>query len=126
MTDKFQTAPTEAQLRAAAQTYVQANDVGTPKVTISVDFVPLWQTLEYAGDAREVVHLGDTVSVIYTALGVNASARVTAYRWDCLKERYESLTVGSAKADMGQVIQQMIDASTGQGNGYPNANGEDF
>ena len=53
MTDKFQTAPTEAQLRAAAQTYVQANDVGTPKVTISVDFVPLWQTLEYAGDARE-------------------------------------------------------------------------
>lgn len=126
MTDKFESEPTEAQLRAAAQAYVQTNDVGVPKVTIDVDFVPLWQTLEYAGDAREIVHLGDTVSVVYTALGVDATARIMAYRWDCLRGRYEKLTVGSAKADMAQVIQQMINASTGTGNGYPNANGVSF
>ena len=119
-------APTESALRSAAQSYVAQNDVGVPKVTIDVDFVPLWQTQEYAGDAREIVHLGDTVTVSYTALGVSATARVTAYKWNCLKERYDKLTVGSAKADMAQVIEEMIQKSTGTGNGYPNANGEDF
>lgn len=123
--DKFESTPTEAELRTAAQAYVANNDIGQPKVTIEAAFVPLWQTVELANDKREVVHLGDTVTVNYTALGVTATARIVAFKWDCLKERYEKLTIGSAKPDMAQVIQSMINNSTSV-QSLPNANGVSF
>lgn len=108
-TEKFLEAkPTEAQLRSAAQTYVTANKVGVPTVSLDVEFVPLWQTQEYFGKVEEKVQLGDTVTVKYTQLGVSATARAMAYVYDTLKERYERITIGSVKPDMAQVIQQMI------------------
>lgn len=114
-TDRIDTKPSEAQLRAAAQAYVAANDVGVPQVSIDVDFVPLWQTEEYKNNSfaanLERIGLGDTVKVSFPALGVNATARAVAYRYNCLKDRYDKITIGSAQADMGQVIQQMIDNS---------------
>ena len=114
-TDRIPTKPTEAQLRAAAQAYVTANDVGVPQVSIDVDFVPLWQTEEYKNNSfaanLERIGLGDTVLVSFPALGVNATARAVAYKYNCLKDRYDKITIGSAQADVGQVIQQMIDNS---------------
>jgi phage minor structural protein len=111
LTDRFQGgAPTENELRTAAQAYLDNNVTWQPKISLDVDFVPLWQTQEYEGDAREVVHLGDTVTIKYTALGVNATARAMAYKYNCLKERYEKITVGSVKADLTDAIRQVIGA----------------
>ena len=110
LTDKFPTAaPSEAELRAAGQAYLAANITSDPKVSLDVDFVPLWQTLELAGSAKEVVHLGDTLTVKYEALGVSASARAMAYKFNCLTERYEKITVGAVKPDLSYAIRQVID-----------------
>ena len=109
LTDKFpDAAPSEAELRAAAQAYLDANISWKPKISLDVDFVPLWQTLELSGDAREVVKLGDTVTIKYEALGVSATARAMAYKYDCLKERYEKITVGAVKPDLSYAIKQML------------------
>lgn len=111
MTDKFQSTPTEAQLRTAAQSYVANNDIGSPKMSLDVDFIPLWQTEEYKGDVKERISLGDTVTIKYSALGVNATARVMATRYNCLKEKYDKLTVGSIRADLGTIIKDTAQSS---------------
>lgn len=111
MTDKFQSVPTQAQLRTAAQNYVANNDIGSPKMSLDVDFIPLWQTEEYKGDVKERVSLGDTVTIKYSALGVNATARVMATRYNCLKEKYDKLTVGSIRADLGTIIKDTAQSS---------------
>lgn len=108
LTDKFQSKPSAAQLQLAAAAYLLESNIGNPKLTLDVDFVPLWQTLEYKNDARERVSLGDTVTVRFTKLGVDATARAVAYTYDCLKEKYRKITIGSAKADLAQVIRRMI------------------
>ena len=41
--------PTEARLRAAAQSYLAANNINAPDISMEVDFVHLWQSPEYAG-----------------------------------------------------------------------------
>lgn len=108
VTDKFETKPTVQALTAWCLAHPSKLGVWNPTVTLEVDFVPLWQTQEYKNDPREHVGLGDTVHVKFTKLGVDASARAVATTYDCLKERYTKITIGSAKADLAQVIRRMI------------------
>lgn len=113
LTEKFQTAaPTVEELRTAAQAFLDANISWKPKISLDVDFVPLWQTLEYSGDSKEQVKLGDTINVKYEALGVSATARAMAYKYNCLTDRYEKITVGSVKPDLTYAIRQMIGRAT--------------
>lgn len=108
VTDKFETKPTAQQLTVWASANASRLGVWSPTVTLEVEFIPLWQTLEYKGDPREHVGLGDTVTVKFTALGVNATARAVATVYDCLKEKYTKITIGSAKPDLAQVIRKMV------------------
>ena len=64
----------------------------------------------------ESVQLGDTVTVFFEKLGLNETARVVAYEYDVLKERYNKVTIGDAKSSFaktfvqqGQIIEQNID-----------------
>ena len=104
LTMQFIEAPTPEQLRAAAEAYIDTNRIGEPVVSLTVDFAALWQTEDYKNDvglrALEKVSLGDTVTVQFPALGVDASARVVAYSYDCLKERYTELRIGKVKQNL--------------------------
>ena len=100
----FQTMPTEAQLRARAQAYI--NGKGIPKVNITVSFVALWQTEEYKNLASlERVYLCDTVTVYFEKLGISAQAKVIKTDYDVLKERYRSIEIGAARSSLtSQVV----------------------
>lgn len=105
LTMQFINPPTTEQLRAAAEAYIASNRIGEPVVSLTVDFAALWQTEDYKSDveglqALEKVSLGDTVKVQFPKLGVDASARVVAYRYDCLKERYAELRIGKVKQNL--------------------------
>lgn len=54
--ERFGTAPTAAQLRAAAQKYIEDNNIGIPKVSLDVEFVALWQ-MEGVSEGRPVQSL---------------------------------------------------------------------
>lgn len=100
--------PTEAQLRARAQTYITANKIGVPKVSIKVSFVALWQTEEYKDIAPlERVHLCDTVGVVFEKYGINTRAEVIKTEWDCLAERYLSIELGEARSSMASTLVKM-------------------
>ena len=97
--------PTVAQLEARTQSFIAANNIGVPAVSWKVEFIPLSQTEEYKNVAAlETVNLGDTVSVTFERMGVDASARVVEYEWDVLLGRYRSVTLGSVKSNLADTI----------------------
>jgi len=96
---------TEAALREKATAYAAGAGLGTPKVSITVSFIQLWQTEEYKNIAPlERVKLCDTVTVHFSQLGVNASAKVIKTVYDSLAEKYESVELGDAKSTLADAI----------------------
>lgn len=102
---EWEESPTVAQLRARANQYITANNIGHPNVSVDVDFVALWQTEEYKNIAPlERVQLGDTVTVHFDKFDLDEQARVVAYEFDSLKERYNSITIGNLRSSLAKTF----------------------
>lgn len=91
---EFETVPTQAQVTAYATTYLAATTLAQVSEAVTVDFVPLWQTQEYAGSFEEHIDLCDTVTVVYKELGVSVKKKVTKTVYDVILNRYESIELG--------------------------------
>ena len=97
--------PSAEQLRAAAQSFLSANDINAPDISMDVDFVHLWQSPEYEKFRElERVALCDTVTVRHPDLGVDVAAKVIRTVYDTLRERYRRIIIGSAKSNMAAVL----------------------
>lgn len=117
LTEKFAdhqgTDITEAELRAAANAYLASNASGVPKVSLQVSYVGIKDdvngvNVNHVNDVR----LGDTVIVNFLALGISTYERVRQTVYDVLKERYESVIIGSPVDDLAGTIN---DIQTGGG-----------
>ena len=103
----FEDTPTVEQLNAKASDYAVNNRIGEPSVSVDVSFIPLWGTEEYKAIAPlERTCLCDTVTVRFDLLGVNVKAIVNKTVYDVLSEKYESISIGSAKSKLGETIKQ--------------------
>ena len=103
----FEEKPTLEQLRAYTESYIKNNCVGVPQVSLDVSFVALEDTEEYKSLSRERINLGDTVTVRFAELGVDAKAKVIEYKYDVLAERYDSLKIGSVRSSLASTIQEI-------------------
>lgn len=114
VSSSFEQQPTQEQLQAAASSYIKQNRIGVPAVSWDVKLALLAQSSWYEDVAfLEQIYLGDTVGVYFHRLGVDAKARVNRIVWDCLLERYDSVALGSVKANIAATIagqQKEIDA----------------
>ena len=114
LSSSFEQQPTQAQLQAAAASYIKLNRLGVPAVSWDVKLALLAQSSGYEDVAfLEQIYLGDTVGVYFHRLGVDAKARVNRIVWDCLLDRYDSVALGSVKANIAATIagqQKEIDA----------------
>lgn len=107
LSQKFTDPPSEEQLRQAALAYMEDNRIGVPAVSLTVSFVQLEQTEEYKGLALlERVALGDTVSVRFARLGVAASARCVKTVYNVLLDRFDSIELGDARANLADTLAQ--------------------
>lgn len=92
-------------LRAKAQAYIKSANIGVPLVNIKVAFEPLWQTEgNEALRPLQKVGLGDTLTVRFSALGVDATAKVIKTVYDTLAEKYVSIELGDAKSNLADTI----------------------
>ncbi|MDR1001674.1 MAG: phage tail protein [Oscillospiraceae bacterium] len=92
-------------LRTKATSYAATSNLGVPKVSITASFVQLWQTEEYKTIAPlERVSLCDTVTVRFTKLGIDATAKVIKTVYDSVRERYVSIELGDAKSNFANTI----------------------
>ena len=106
----YKDAPTKDQLNAKAQSYIKANGIGIPHVSIGVSFVALWQTEEYKDIAPlEKVHLCDTLTVRFSKLGVETTAKVIKTEYNVLMDRYNKISIGDTKYSLADTILNISD-----------------
>lgn len=96
--NKWESAPSEGELRSAAIAYIEDNEIGTPKVNLKVEFAQVSKLV------RDQVDLCDTVTVQFEKLGVTATAKCIKTRWNVLLDRYEEITLGDAKTNLAETI----------------------
>lgn len=109
LSQEFEQPPTVAQLRAAAQSYLNKSTGWQIKNNIKISFVNLADTEEYKNIAvLERVNLCDTVTVLHPELGVEATAKVVKVVYDVLQERYTSLELGASRTNLAQAITEEI------------------
>ena len=105
LTTEFESQPTENELRTRANAYMTANNIGVPQVSWTISFAMLEQSEEYKNQALLTrMTIGDTVKVIFPRLNVTASSRVVTCKWNVLLDRYDSVTLGSVRANLAQTI----------------------
>lgn len=111
--DKFDNAPTEAQLRAYTNSFITSNGIGVPNVNLSLDFVNLADTAEYR-DLLTTANLDlcDTVTVQFEKLGVNVQSKVIDIKYDVLNERYTSIEVGDRRSTLASTIEDQLETIT--------------
>lgn len=111
LSQKWQEAPTESQLRTAAQVYVNKEGFGVPTVSTKVSFVNLAETEEYKDIIPlQNVKLCDIIHVQFEKLGISTTAKVVKTEYDVLTERYKSIEVGSLRSNLASTI---TDATSG-------------
>ena len=105
MSGDFESQPTKAALKLAAEALVNKSTFGLPKVSIEVSFVALWQTEEYKDIAPlESVNLCDEITVHFDRLGVDATAKIVKTEYDVLKEKYLKVHIGSVRSSLSQIV----------------------
>ena len=109
LSSAFESEPTVAQLKSAAQTKLDASDNYQLKENLKVDFVALWQTEEYKNySSLQRIYLCDTVNIFYSKLGINVTAKCIKVVYDTLRERYSSMELGEPSTSLIQEIQEQV------------------
>ena len=110
LSTEFDSAPTQQQLIDKATARMNSNQSWLPSDNITVSFVPLWQTEEYAAVAPlQRVKLCDKVNVIYGPGGVNIQGvQVIRTVYDVLLDRYDSMELGTARATFEALLKADI------------------
>ena len=103
----FEEKPTESQLRAKAQAYVNQAGIGIPDVSIKVSFVALADTEEYKEIAPlEHVKLCDNIRIEFEEYGISTTAKVVKTEYDILAEKYISIEIGSVRSSLASTLSE--------------------
>lgn len=103
---------TESQCKAALELlclfeFMAGCDL--PKITATVEFIPLQDTEEYKALAvLETVYLGDTVKVKHEGYGVDIFSRVVSYEYNALTQKYIKVVIGSVAPTLGQSFSSQL------------------
>lgn len=92
-------------MKSVSERYVTANNIGIPKVSMTVSFAQLEQSDEYKHlKLLERVSLFDEVSVEFPDLMVSATAKAVKIVYDVILDRVKSVTLGSVKANIADTV----------------------
>jgi len=101
---------TKAQVESKAASWLSDNPLGYETPSLTVSFINLPAPANYPA-AAATIDLCDTVTIRYTALGVNVKAKVVSCEYDTLLERYTRLTIGKPRASMADTVANLTDQS---------------
>ena len=105
LTEQFDTAPTKARLRTKALSMINSNKPFDGSRSISVDFVNIKETGEFAEYADLLkCNLCDSVKVVFPKYGVEGYFKIVRTEYDVLKDRYASLQLGSLSTSLSEAL----------------------
>lgn len=101
--------PTENELRTAAQTYIAENNLGVPKVSLTIKYVSIEDSDEAIPlHMFEGIALGDPVTVKFEKLGIDAKSRCIRYDYNVLEDRTDSITIGDPKETFTDTVTKTV------------------
>ena len=105
VTDKFEGQPTKAQVEAAAQAYMTANQPYLPSQNIKIDFIKLADSEEYSSfEGLQEFGLCDSVKVVFPMYGQTGTFKIVKVVWDVLLERYISMELGNLGTSLSEAL----------------------
>ena len=111
LSDEFEDAPTVSQLRSRAQSRLSASDAWLPNQTVTVDFVQLWQTEEYADYAPlQRLRLCDTCGVFVPMYDTALRLKIIRVTYNVLLDRYDEMELGDKPTTYTAVLEKMYDS----------------
>lgn len=91
---------TEDMLRAKAEAYLEKIST-EPDINITLSYAQLKKTKDYKNiQVMESVALCDTVTVHIDKLQIEATAKIVKAKYDSLKERYDTMEIGSVRTNL--------------------------
>lgn len=105
LSSSFEEEPTTADLEAKALQIMQGGQTNLPSRTINVDFVRLQDLEDYAGFTDLMTcELGDSIEVVFPMYGMQGVFRIVKVVWDVLRDRFESMTLGSLETTLAEAL----------------------
>lgn len=105
LTDKFENAPTAAQLRNEALSVMQSKQTNLPSQNISVDFLRLQDMAGYE-DFEDLLEcrLCDSVDVIFPKYNMKGTFKIVRTVWDVLNGRYKEMELGNLQISLAEAL----------------------
>ena len=107
--------PNKQIIETLAHNYAVVNDINVPKISIKVKFTQLQNSEEYKNIAQlEHVSLGDRVGIMFPKLGINTTERIRKTVFNVIKDRYDSVEIGSNSSSLSKTISNIGKTSSAQ------------
>lgn len=111
LSDEFEDAPTESELRSTATSRLNSSDAWEANQTVTVDFVQLWQTEEYKEYAPlQRLKLCDTCGVFVPMYDTALRAKVIKVVYNVLLDRYDEMELGDKPTSYAAVLEKVYDS----------------
>nr|WP_284694002.1 phage tail spike protein [Paeniclostridium ghonii] len=95
--------PTVEKLNKLCVDEFLINKRDIPKSNYTIKFIPLSKCIGYEG-LQDKVSLCDTVRIIDKRFNADTKAKVIRYKYNFIKERYESMELGEPRTTLGDII----------------------
>jgi len=100
-------APCLVKLRELAENYLLKNNIGVPKISISLKFLDLTKVLDSQSLPYERLNLCDIVPVRIEKLGIETTAKVVRVVWNVLKDEFDTIDLGDIRKTLGDKIREI-------------------
>lgn len=105
VTDKFESKPTQAQVEAQGLSYINTNQTYLPSQNITVDFVRLSESAEYAQfKSLQSCKLCDSINVYFPMYQTEGQFKIVRTEYDVLQERYSKLELGTLSTSLAEAL----------------------
>lgn len=105
LSQTWQDKPSEDEIKEETLRYMRQNNIGTPKISITVSFIPLSLAEEYKDYAiLETIRLCDTVNIYFPEMNVSATAKCIKTSYDAISQRYIKIELGDATSNLATTI----------------------
>lgn len=102
---KFENQPSTADLQTMARSMMSAQNPNLPSQSISVSFIRLQDSAEYAYLAPLLkCRLCDTIKVEFPRYGMRGTYKIVKTVWDVLAERYTEMELGTLSATLADAL----------------------
>ena len=112
LTDKFESEPTKAQVKAMAMSMISASRPYLPNQTITVSFLRLQDSPEYSQFAPLMsCSLCDTINVYMSLYNTSGKYKIVKTVYDVLLERFTEMELGQLSTSLSEALG--LDESSG-------------